>query len=195
MSRVIICIVSVVLFAAWFPPHLSARLYRWTDTRGTIHVSDNPSDVPPAYRTGDHLMPEGQKADPGHVIIPFERTATGLILVDAILNGVKAKMVFDTGADVVVITGEFSKKLNQDLSRGTEIITLNTSCGEVEGRSFVMNAVELGGMRKEQVRSIITPAESVFKGFDGLLGLSFLGDFNITIDYKNRQLIVKKEGR
>jgi clan AA aspartic protease (TIGR02281 family) len=194
MVRVAVFIISVFLSAACFPPQSSAWLYRWTDAGGATHVSDNPADVPPAHRSDHAVMREEQDADSGF-IIPFERTASGLILVDALLNGVKAKMVFDTGADIVVITRELAERLRQDLSQGSEVITLNTSCGQVEGRSFIMNEIELGGMRKEHVRSIITPDESVFKGFDGLLGLSFLGDFTVTIDYKNARLVVGKEHR
>jgi clan AA aspartic protease (TIGR02281 family) len=194
MSWVAVFILSIFLFTACFPSHSSAWLYRWTDAGGATHVSDNPADVSPAHRSDHTVVREVQETDRG-LIIPFERTASGLILVDARLNGVKAKMVFDTGADIVVITRELAKRLRQDLSQGTEVITLNTSCGQVEGKSFVMNEIELGGMRKERVRSIITPDESVFKGFDGLLGLSFLGDFTVTVDYKNAQLIVDKENR
>jgi len=124
-------------------------------------------------------------------VIPFERTAEGLILVDAILNDrVKARMILDTGANLVVITEELSKRLNQDISFRGEVITINTNCGEVEGRSLVIQKIELGQATKKNVRSVITPDNYAFKGFDGVLGLSFLGEFKVTVDYKNGKILL-----
>ncbi|MGO9215140.1 MAG: TIGR02281 family clan AA aspartic protease [Syntrophales bacterium] len=131
---------------------------------------------------------------PGDVTeIPFERTSSGLILVEAVLNGgVKAKMVFDTGADIVVITEELSKKLRQDLSQAGETIKLYTNCGEVKGISFVVDKIELGNVGKENVRSVITPDDFSLNGFEGFLGLSFLGDFKITVDYQRGRIKIVK---
>jgi clan AA aspartic protease (TIGR02281 family) len=129
----------------------------------------------------------------GETAVFFDRTGTGLILVEAILNDrVKAKMVFDTGANLVVITEELSRKLNQPPSSGNEVIKLHTNCGEVEGKSFVIQKIELQGARKENVRSVITPDTDALKGFDGLLGLSFLGDFKIAIDYQKGKILLSK---
>jgi clan AA aspartic protease (TIGR02281 family) len=126
-------------------------------------------------------------------IISFERTAEGLILVDAILNDrVKARMILDTGANLVVITEELSKKLNQDISFKDEVIKINTNCGEVEGRSLVIQKIELGQTMKRNVRSVITPDNYAFKGFDGVLGLSFLGEFKVTVDYKNGKILLSE---
>jgi clan AA aspartic protease (TIGR02281 family) len=114
-------------------------------------------------------------------------------VVEAVLNGaVKARMVLDTGADIVVITEELSKKLRQNISQEGETIKLHTNCGEVRGISFVVNKIELGNAGKENVRSVITPDDFALSGFEGLLGLSFLEDFKITVDYqKGRIMIVK----
>ena len=103
-----------------------------------------------------------------------------------------ARMIFDTGSNLVVITEELSKKLNQDVLSGDEVIRLNTNCGEVEGKSLVIQRIEMGNARKENVRSVITPNHYAFRGFDGLLGLSFLGDFKVTVDYQNGKIILSK---
>ena len=57
---------------------------------------------------------------------------------------------------------------------------------------FVIARIELGGALKENVRSVIAPNDSIFMGFDGLLGLSFLGDFKVTVDYKKGQIILSQ---
>jgi clan AA aspartic protease (TIGR02281 family) len=191
MARSAVCIVFF-LAALICPPHLSADIYRWVDASGTIHISDDPTDVPLQYRKDLKITGDTEEAGKG-TEIPFERTPSGLILVEAMLNGgVKAKMVFDTGADIVVITQELSKKLRQDLSQTGEGITLHTNCGEVRGISFVINKIEVGNIGKDNVRSVITPDDIALSGLDGLLGLSFLGDFKITVDYQKGKIKIVK---
>lgn len=187
MARSAVCI-FLFLAALISPPHSSADIYRWTDASGTIHITDDPTDVPPQYRKELKIREGTEEAGKG-AEIPFERTSSGLIMVEAVLNGgVKAKMVLDTGADIVVITEGLSKKLRQDLSQGGETIKLHTNCGELRGISFVVNKIELGTAGKENVRAVVTPDDFTLSGFEGLLGLSFLGDFKITVDYQRSKI-------
>lgn len=192
MARFIVCIPFFLLAVLFYQPHSSADMYRWTDPSGTIHISDDPAAAAPHSRQSLKIT-EYPEAAAGGAEIPFERTSSGLILVEAVLNGgVKAKMVFDTGADIVVITGQLFKKLRQDLPQGGETLMLHTNCGEVRGKSFAVDKIELGNARKENVRSVITPDDLVLQGFDGLLGLSFLGDFKITVDYQKGKIKIVK---
>jgi len=190
LTRFRIYFLSILLFIAFPVSDSSAATYRWIDLSGTIHLSDNLDDVPAAYSRNFQIVMEPQEADT-ETIIPFERTASGLVLVNAVLNGnVKVKMVFDTGANLVVITEAVSRKLHQDPPPGDKAVKLYTNCGEVKGWSFVINKIELGGAQKENVRSVVTSNDYSLNGFDGLLGLSFLGDFKITVDYQNEKIII-----
>jgi clan AA aspartic protease (TIGR02281 family) len=192
MARLVICFFSILLLAAFFPPNSSADIYKWIDSGGTMHFSDNFNDIPPEYRNNLKIITAPHEVNQG-IVIPFEKTAMGLILVDAVLNDhVRARMVFDTGANLVVITEELSRRLNQEFSSQDEVMKLHTNCGEIEGRSLVIDKVELGEARKGNVRSVITPNNYAISGFDGLLGLSFLGDFKVTIDYQSSKIILSK---
>ena len=192
MARLVICFFSIFLLVAISPSNSSADIYKWIDSGGTMHFSDNFSDIPPEYRNNLKIITEPHEIERG-IVIPFEKTVTGRILVDAVLNDhVRARMVFDTGANLLVITEELSKRLNQDLSSRDEVMKLHTNCGEIEGRSLVIDKVELGEARKENVRSVITPNNYAISGFDGLLGLSFLGDFKVTVDYQNSKIMLSK---
>lgn len=180
---------------ALLPSDSAADTYKWVDANGIIHLSDNPPDIPPAYRKNVKIVKEYQEQSED-TSIPFERTPSGLMVVDAVLNGsVSARMVFDTGADIVVITEKLARKLNQDIASGGEEIKLHTNCGDISGQSFALNKIELGNVSKENVRSVITPAESPLSSYDGLLGLSFLGDFKITVDYKKGKIMISREER
>ncbi len=190
MASLVLYFLSIFLLVAFIPRDSSAAIYKWIDPSGTIHFSDNFDDIPPAYRSNFKIITEPRGIE-REMIIPFEKTAAGLILVEVILNDhVKARMVLDTGANLVVITQELSKKLNQDLASQDQVVKLQTNWGEVEGRTLVIDKIELGEARKKNVRSVVTPSNPAFIGFDGLLGLSFLGDFKVTVDYKNGKIIL-----
>jgi clan AA aspartic protease (TIGR02281 family) len=190
LTRFRIYFVSIYLIVAFHPSDSSAVTYRWIDSSGTIHLSDSIDDESTTYQRDFEIITEPQETG-RQTIIPFERTASGLVVVNAALNGkVKVRLVFDTGANLVVITEEISKKLHQDPSPGDNVVRLHTNCGEVEGRAFVINKIELGGAQKENVRSVITSNDYSLSGFDGLLGLSFLGDFKVTVDYQNEKIII-----
>ena len=191
MKHFTIYISCIFLTALFFMPEGSADLYQWTDKSGTTHLSDNPVSVPSADRNNMKVIREPVASGEGQ-IIPFERMDSGHILVDVAVNGMKTKMVVDTGASNVVITEALSKRMNLDLSQAADVVRLHTNCGDVEGRSFEITRIELGGVLKENVRSVIAPNDSIFMGFDGLLGLSFLGDFKVTVDYQKGQIILGK---
>jgi len=41
----------ILLICVLFPTGAWAVLYRWTDEQGQVHVTDNPNDIPPRYRS------------------------------------------------------------------------------------------------------------------------------------------------
>ena len=111
MVTCVIYFLSIFLFEAFLPSHSFAVIYEWVDASGIIHFSDRSDDIPLVYRNNLKIITEPHEMREG-IMIPFEKTATGLILVDAVLNDrVKARMVFDTGANLVVITEELAKKV------------------------------------------------------------------------------------
>ena len=193
MINLISCFLSIFLFTAFLPSPSYAATYKWIDPSGVIHFSDSFEDIPLPFRKDFKIVSEPPQVSEG-IMTPFEKTAMGLILVNVVLNDlVRARLILDTGANFVVITEELSKKLGQDLSSREEVVKLHTNCGEVEGTFSVIRKIELEGAWKENVRAVIAPmGNDALKGFDGLLGLSFLADFKVTVDYQNGKIILKK---
>ena len=92
------------------------------------------------------IEPEEVKQE---AIIPFERTTSGLVAVNVLLNGgVKMKMVFDTRSNLVVITEAVTEKLHKYSSAGDKSVKIYTNCGEVESQSSAIDKIELGGVQK-----------------------------------------------
>jgi clan AA aspartic protease (TIGR02281 family) len=175
-----------------------AELYKWVDDEGTVNFSDDLLSIPPSHRSGAKRMSSGLPAQGGsdwggEIHVPFHRAPSGILLVDVILNGsVRARMVLDTGAAAVIISRELWQKLNQDDSAGSRRVKLRTAGGEVEGRYTVLHRVELGPAIRENVQAVVNP-QNVFQDFDGLLGMSFLADFQVSIDHQGGRIILKRK--
>jgi clan AA aspartic protease (TIGR02281 family) len=195
-----LCLIIALFF--FQAAYVSADIYQWTDKSGITHVADSKEKIPDAYRDHARVVAEtGQThlsdtfSSAGEYIIPFQRMSSDTILVEVILNSsVRAKMILDTGASLIILSEELAKNLKQDVSTGGQII-LHTAGGDIEGRAVLVSKVELGGASKENVRAAVNIKKGVFNDFDGLLGMSFFSDFKVTIDYPNSVIIMKKENR
>ena len=194
------CLIILVFFSQ--AANVTADIYQWTDNSGITHAADSKEKIPDAYRGLARIVAETEPtrlsdtfSSAGEYIIPFQRMSSDTILVDVILNSsVRAKMILDTGASLVVLSEELAKSLKQDVSTGAQII-LHTAGGEIDGRAVLVSKVELGGASKENVRAAVNIKKGIFNDFDGLLGMSFFSDFKVTIDYPNSVIILKKENR
>lgn len=189
----------IALVLSLFLSGAGAEMYKWVDDDGTVNFSDDFLNIPPSRRSGAIKMSSGMPAQSGtgwhdEIHVPFLRTRSGIMLVDVILNGsVRARMVFDTGAAVVIISRELSQRLSQVDTAGSQRVKLKTAGGEVEGRYTVIRSIELGPASRENVQAVINPQANVFQDFDGLLGMSFLSDFQVSIDHQGGKIILKKK--
>ena len=101
-----------------------------------------------------------------------------------------ARMVLDTGASLVMLPWKIATALELEINPKNTIRT--TTASTVESAPLVtipkMSAL---GEEVQGVEALIKdlPPES---GVDGLLGLSFLRHFKLTIDFKNGNLSLKK---
>jgi clan AA aspartic protease (TIGR02281 family) len=191
-------LVVVILVLQSFITHADAEIYKWVDDDGTVTFSDDFLNIPPSHRSGAKKIDGRTPAQTGsestnEFHVPFFRTPSGIMLVDVVLNGsVRARMVFDTGAALVIISQELSQKINQDDRGGDKRVKLRTAGGEVEGRYTIISKIELGPASRENVQAVINLQANVFQDFDGLLGMSFLADFQVSIDHQGSKVILKR---
>jgi len=192
---------AVTMIFPMSPDSHAARVYKWIDKDGVINISDSPPrqrqgkrgdveiiKVPTSRSNGDTLpaRPDGEYE------VPFTATPQGY-LVDVIFNDdVSAKLILDTGASLVIISQKLLDEIGQKPIRGASKITLLTANGEIKADPSIIKKIQLGSAVKENVHAAVTPESKVFENCDGLLGLSFLRDYNVTIDYKKGILILKE---
>jgi len=179
---------------------LWADVFSWADEKGVIHVTDSLDKIPPAHRGKASMISRTSEAatlvsadDEADYVIAFEKTPSRTIFVDVVLNGaIPAKMVLDTGAGIVVLSEDLARRLHLESDREAKTMILQTAGGEVRGLAATLSKVELGAVHKRNVRAAVNTTPTAFKGFDGLLGMSFLENFRVVIDYANNRILLKK---
>lgn len=135
-----------------------------------------------------------QKKEPEEAgVVQAARDADhGSILVNTVLNGnVKATLILDTGASLIVLSRKIGDKLGVDFtSTKNDIMTLSLAGGKrVEAKGIVLNTVSLDGVSRKKVSAAVLLEDIVDVGIkDGLLGMSFLKFYNVKVDQKTMKL-------
>ena len=196
-----------------FLPAGEAGIYSFKDENGKTHYTDDVSKIPEEYREvrkGFRKHKEALKdtdsppppalAPVAPVEMPGLPTRGGAVevplapsgnnyLVDVLFNdSVEAKLILDTGASLVDISTEVARKLGYFPGSISVKRTFNTANGAVQHPIVAMPTVKVGNARSVLVDASINDS---FEGIDGLLGMSFLGDYKFEIDRSNNLLVLK----
>jgi clan AA aspartic protease (TIGR02281 family) len=192
-ERAIACIVASLLIA----PAVAAEIYRWTDEDGTVHFTQDLSQVPARHRdTAAEPAPASvgsriqtydsasirSRSEPSYgsnrvIRIPFERRGS-LMWVEATVNGdTRVPFLIDTGASGVSLPARVVRELGIPIHAGTTRVTVNTANGLVEVPLVEIDSVQLGPARVENLRATVNPTMEV-----GLLGGSFFNNFRYSVD-------------
>ncbi len=115
----------------------------------------------------------------------------GLVKVPVVINNVSGTFVLDTGASFVVITTSFANKAKIDIEQGSTI-HLHTANGVVDGKRGRADMIQLRSLKARAVPVVIEADDAAAYGADGLLGLSFLSRFHMTIDGRSVRISADK---
>ncbi len=186
------------------PARASAEIYRWVDADGRMHVTQHLDEVPPEHRpgagTGDPgrgsvqtfagpgrspapaaLAPSGARssaAPAGRTVrIPVQRAGTGMVVQVKLNDRVTAPFLIDTGASDVLVPKQVADDLGLRIGSETRTIRYSTANGVVDQPVVMLDSVDLGGARVENVPASVSPSMQV-----GLLGLSFFNHFTYNVD-------------
>jgi len=184
----------------------TAELYRWTDAQGQMHVTMHLDQVPPRYRPAAMQAAQQDKAAPSllqsyatpddgaprarrkpnavateepaarvyHVRVA--RAPIGMIVQVRLNDRVTAPFLIDTGATDVLLPKQVAAELGLDVGPDTRTMQYQTANGVVEHPVLMLDSVEVGGARVEQVPASVGSMEL------GLLGLSFFNHFTYRVD-------------
>ena len=116
----------------------------------------------------------------GIEIFPAARPGS-VVKVPVVINNVSGTFILDTGASFVVMKARFAQKANIDVEQGSTV-RLHTANGVIDGKRGRADMIQLRSLKARGVPVVVEADDAAAYGAEGLLGLSFLSRFNLTID-------------
>jgi aspartyl protease family protein len=108
-----------------------------------------------------------------------------IVTLSVSVNGVSGRFVLDTGATFVSLKRSFAQRARVEVDEASSV-RLNTANGVVEARRGHAKSVSLKKLAAQNVAVVVQTDDRATYGdkIDGLLGMSFLSRFDMTVDAK-----------
>jgi clan AA aspartic protease (TIGR02281 family) len=123
--------------------------------------------------------PSSRGVSRGQARVTFPRGST-VIPARVLVNGAAGTFIVDTGATTVSMSTRFARQLGLDLRRARPIRVM-TASGPEQALLTRVARIELAGAVAEEVDVVVMSDPGGPKA-DGLLGLSFLSRFHMSLD-------------
>jgi clan AA aspartic protease (TIGR02281 family) len=178
-------------------------MYKWVDEKGTVHFTDDLSNIPEKYRqeaeTLKHskeapaprpqevprLHPSPKVSDPEGMTVDLVRR-NELLLAEVVLNRrVRQYFIIDTGASYTLINPQTAKELGIVINETTPFVRVASVTDVVPTPLVTLESIRVGDTEVENVEVLIY---SLAGGGDGLLGNSFLNKFKVILDSINGKM-------
>ncbi|MBV8838469.1 MAG: aspartyl protease family protein [Alphaproteobacteria bacterium] len=107
----------------------------------------------------------------------------GLIRLAVSINGVRGNFILDTGASFVSLRSAFAKQAGVEVDADSSI-RLSTANGVTEGKRGRASVIQVRSLQAKNVPVVVQDdgKATYGAGIDGLLGMSFLARFKLTMD-------------
>lgn len=110
----------------------------------------------------------------------------------AVVNGVKLKMILDSGAELNLIDRHVNRKVLENFSIIKRVNLVGMGRKEVEVLAGVLREVSCGHQHEEKMNTLLTNLDAINEGFDvqadGVLGYEFLKTRRTMINYLTRKV-------
>ena len=196
------CALGVLVFLVLASPTHSA-IYKWKDDKGKTHFTDSLSKIPPQYRKKGELKDlKGDTVKSSPTALASKKPKIHVIkakqghgdhyIVEVLLNdSIKANLIVDTGATMVVLSERIGRKLGIHRNSDLPTIGMSTAGGKVEAPLFILDSLKLGSA---EVLNVETTTNPYMGDMDGLLGMAFLGEFKVEMDRQKWEMTLKPLG-
>jgi aspartyl protease family protein len=110
-------------------------------------------------------------------------------IVDVVVNGARGRMILDTGASMVSLTPDFAARA-RILPDENNLMTFQVVGGTIQSAPGYAQLMEVGKSRAANVPVAVSIGNNAAFGnqIDGLLGMTFLARFNVTISNGSLEL-------
>ena len=127
------------------------------------------------------------------ITIPLKKIG-GSFVVQVNLNEERtAQLIVDTGASMTVLSTAIAIDLGILGTTDNELLTVNTAGGSVQVNMNFLSSLQVGTAEAKHVAVAIHDLPDVPEQIEGLLGMSFLKHFLVTLDAAHARLILHQK--
>jgi clan AA aspartic protease (TIGR02281 family) len=173
----------------------AGEMYRWVDEQGRIHLTDTPpqsrSDRQElkVYKPSEASPQTGDNGTPAAEAGSAKLTPTkpgGVVVVEAVLNRrLTVPLMLDTGADFTVLTKQVAQELRLRALDRLPKMQFGTAGGVVNFPIATLQSLRVG---TAEARDVAVAIDTDGHMPVGLLGMSFLRHFKMTVDHQHGQV-------
>ncbi|GJL57874.1 MAG: hypothetical protein NPIRA03_07310 [Nitrospirales bacterium] len=125
------------------------------------------------------------------ITIPLTKSG-GSFIVSVVLNQERsAQLIVDTGASMTVLSNQVAIDLGILGTTDNELLTVNTAGGSVQVNMNYLSSISVGTAQATNVAVALHDLPDIPEHIEGLLGMSFLKHFLVTLDAEHAQLILR----
>ena len=169
------------------------QLGRWRDAvraYETVLGLNPPADIASASRNALHdlapLLRMRRAAPPEAASISLERRG-GVWFTEVTINETHTvRFMIDTGASLCAISPELAESLSIRPAPDAPVVELQTANGRTSGRLVRIPSIRVGEAEAINVPGVVVASANL--GHGGILGMSFLSRYVVTIDPARRLL-------
>lgn len=119
---------------------------------------------------------------PGPTAIPLQKIGNVLVVTTKVNGTRDARLIFDTGASLTILSRSIAIELGLFSDPKTTTVTLNTVGGQVPAAAVHVDSIRVADAEVRNSLAAIYDLPDAPTGVEGLLGLSFLQKFEVTLD-------------
>ncbi|MBA3968426.1 MAG: clan AA aspartic protease [Nitrospirales bacterium] len=163
----------------------------------TLHATTPsiPHQTPPDTQISTRLssLNEEEQDRPFNeeITVPLTKSG-GSFVVHVMLNQERsAQLIVDTGASMTVLSTQVAIDLGILGTTDNELLTVNTAGGSVQVNMNYLSSITVGTAQATNVAVALHDLPDIPEHIEGLLGMSFLKHFLVTLDAEHARLILR----
>ena len=186
-----------LLDCTMLPSHASSSLNGASPTSNIQNVNSDviPNLVHQDTSLPDHLYSgeEGNriKQPSGEITVPLTKNGGSLVVQVTLNQERSAQLIVDTGASMTVLSTQAAIDLGILGTTDNELLTVNTAGGSVQVNMNYLSSLTVGTAQATNVAVAIHDLPDIPEHIEGLLGMSFLKHFLVTLDAEHARLILR----
>ena len=127
----------------------------------------------------------------GKTVVPLRRQGNSMFVSVRVNRKITTELLVDTGASRTQISIDLAQRLGVNFAK-SEVIMVRVADGRmVEARQVYLRKLRIGRAVVRNIPVVVLVQEQD-KGYDGLLGMTFLNNFIFQIDSEKGELILRK---